>query len=1032
MSQERFTTSREVYHRIRWDPRLEAREFVIGYDTHGERLEEMPFEAFVPDGEIPWHRVWYFKRGREVVWDRKERIDRLNHLVEPPAEAPAPTPPRPREVPGFARLQVHRYDARAGDWMKSPSSAPGDARLAPERLTVATFNVLFDLYDREKLATEHRTPAALALLRETDADVIVLQEVTAPFLRALLAEGWVRERYHVSDGPEANTVVPYGQVLLSSEPLASVWQRVFSRDKRLIVGELRLAGGPLWVATPHLTSNREATGAAARAVQVQALLEELPSLTGDDDAGVPDVVLAGDFNFGDGDAEVESFRRAGFVDAWPTLRPSEQGETYNPRLNSLAAITTVSGRLQRLDRVLVASPSGRLSPESIELFGEAPLKGARAPSGEPLFASDHFGIRCVLRRDTRAASSVTGAAAARLVHHTAVVLIPPESVWPPIQALRKKHDAKFERWMPHVTLLYPFLPEEDFDTVAALLGEAARSIEPFQVTLSDFDHFDHRASATAWLRPEDAPRGALTRLHAKLVSVVPECAPPAHGFHPHLSVGQVPHSDDVDVERTVATWARGWRPLSFEVREVCIIRRQGNTPFEVVRRIPLGVARAEATTAGTGDDALRSALGNVGAVESAPETRAKRDEAVERLRVLCARVGASLHPYGSYLLGTDGEGSDVDAVALGPAGQSREDFARELLGELARSEPESRAASRFVADAAIPLVKGVLGGVSFEVSHASRPEGAGSLDPMELLARHADAFDPAGLRSVLGLADMKGVLEALGPDEDTHARFRRLLRAVKAWARARGLYSHALGYLGGLSWTVLAAWATTRAAPEAVKSDVDLLAHFFDTFATWPWPQPVALTMETARYRPDGKRDLLPIIAPVAPLRNTTRNVSRSTSRILREEWARARELVAQARRTGTPGAWSLLFEPLDSTSQPSTRLRLSADAKTPEGREVAQGWLLGHITALAYRLESDRRLTVRPLQAPGAGGSLLIGLEARDPSALAWRPGTPLVEAVESFRASFLEWAHRPDGATLQVELSRASASGLPGETDP
>ncbi|WP_141327625.1 DUF504 domain-containing protein, partial [Myxococcus sp. AB025B] len=90
MSQERFTTSREVYHRIRWDPRLEAREFVIGYDTHGERLEEMPFEAFVPDGEIPWHRVWYFKRGREVVWDRKERIDRLNHLVEPPAEAPAP------------------------------------------------------------------------------------------------------------------------------------------------------------------------------------------------------------------------------------------------------------------------------------------------------------------------------------------------------------------------------------------------------------------------------------------------------------------------------------------------------------------------------------------------------------------------------------------------------------------------------------------------------------------------------------------------------------------------------------------------------------------------------------------------------------------------------------------------------------------------------------------------------------------------------------------------------------------------------
>ncbi|HVG59264.1 MAG TPA: DUF504 domain-containing protein, partial [Hyalangium sp.] len=55
MSQDRFKTSREVYHRIRWDPRLDAREFVIGYDAHSEEMEEMPFEAFVPDGEIPWH-----------------------------------------------------------------------------------------------------------------------------------------------------------------------------------------------------------------------------------------------------------------------------------------------------------------------------------------------------------------------------------------------------------------------------------------------------------------------------------------------------------------------------------------------------------------------------------------------------------------------------------------------------------------------------------------------------------------------------------------------------------------------------------------------------------------------------------------------------------------------------------------------------------------------------------------------------------------------------------------------------------------
>src|SRR5688500_17335867 len=118
MSQERFTTSREVYHRIRRDPRLDAREFVIGYDAHLEQREEMPFEAFVPDGEIPWHRVWYFKRGRQVVWDRKERVDRLASLTPPPEPAPVRSG---EPSPGFTPLPMYRFDASAGAWVGTPA-----------------------------------------------------------------------------------------------------------------------------------------------------------------------------------------------------------------------------------------------------------------------------------------------------------------------------------------------------------------------------------------------------------------------------------------------------------------------------------------------------------------------------------------------------------------------------------------------------------------------------------------------------------------------------------------------------------------------------------------------------------------------------------------------------------------------------------------------------------------------------------------------------------------------------------------------
>ncbi|WP_434382114.1 DUF504 domain-containing protein [Melittangium boletus] len=83
MSQDRFQTSREVYHRIRWDPRIDAHDFVIGYDTHGEQLEEVGFTSFVPEGDIPWHRVWYFRRGHERIWDRRERVDRTASLGAP-------------------------------------------------------------------------------------------------------------------------------------------------------------------------------------------------------------------------------------------------------------------------------------------------------------------------------------------------------------------------------------------------------------------------------------------------------------------------------------------------------------------------------------------------------------------------------------------------------------------------------------------------------------------------------------------------------------------------------------------------------------------------------------------------------------------------------------------------------------------------------------------------------------------------------------------------------------------------------------
>jgi 2'-5' RNA ligase len=77
-------------------------------------------------------------------------------------------------------------------------------------------------------------------------------------------------------------------------------------------------------------------------------------------------------------------------------------------------------------------------------------------------------------------------------YHTAVVALPPPEVWEPIQAIRRQHDRHVHRWMPHITLLYPFLPHAQFGEALPVLTEVGRHIAPFQVTLTTFRAFTHR------------------------------------------------------------------------------------------------------------------------------------------------------------------------------------------------------------------------------------------------------------------------------------------------------------------------------------------------------------------------------------------------------------------------------------------------------------------------------------------------------------------------------------------------------------
>jgi 2'-5' RNA ligase len=177
-------------------------------------------------------------------------------------------------------------------------------------------------------------------------------------------------------------------------------------------------------------------------------------------------------------------------------------------------------------------------------------------------------------------------------HCTAVAIIPPAEIWGPIQAIRRRHDRHLQRWMPHINLLYPFVPKVRFPEAVSQLATACAQVAAFQVTLSRFRAFSHRSgSSTLWLAPE--PREACVRLQETLQTHFPaydDLSRFAGGYTPHLSVGQARSSAARKALRHDLQAA--WTPLRFWLAAIALIQRDQTGPFRVHAWIPLGRHRA--------------------------------------------------------------------------------------------------------------------------------------------------------------------------------------------------------------------------------------------------------------------------------------------------------------------------------------------------------------------------------------------------------------------------------------------------------
>ena len=240
-------------------------------------------------------------------------------------------------------------------------------------LTAITYNVWFD-----GSTSEPRTPKLLDLVADKKADIIAFQEVESWFIKAL--EGDDRfKHYHFSVERGWFNSVKGGLLVLTQQknkrhqytPLPS------EMDRGFLYVETVIDGVPICIVNVHLESLLNDT--ALRIKQLNVIFKET--------SNCKDMILLGDFNFGDNDAENKVIN-SDYLDAWRQLKPNDRGYTWDVEQSNLAkqnAFPLEGSR--RLDKVYIKGNS--LIPKEIGIIGNHSFT---TPSGQRLFPSDHFGL----------------------------------------------------------------------------------------------------------------------------------------------------------------------------------------------------------------------------------------------------------------------------------------------------------------------------------------------------------------------------------------------------------------------------------------------------------------------------------------------------------------------------------------------------------------------------------------------------------------------------------------------------------------
>jgi poly(A) polymerase len=185
-------------------------------------------------------------------------------------------------------------------------------------------------------------------------------------------------------------------------------------------------------------------------------------------------------------------------------------------------------------------------------------------------------------------------------------------------------------------------------------------------------------------------------------------------------------------------------------------------------------------------------------------------------------AGVQLRIFGSTRLGVHSPDADIDVLCLTPNFVTRDEFFTSLKDVLLGRDDITMLSA--VPEAYTPVMKFNMDGQPIDMIFAALPYYTAIPPNLDILSTSVlHGLDAKSIRSVNG----SRVAERICNLVPNFHNFCTTLRAVKLWAKQRGLYSNVLGFLGGVNCAILVAHVCQR-YPNA--NPALLLLRFFQLY----------------------------------------------------------------------------------------------------------------------------------------------------------------------------------------------------------